>query len=148
VVTRDYSEEATMSTLRDLAAIEAFRQQTASATRSYLERATGAKLNTPPRMISDPGHTSAPAGGCDRAVVTHIFNHQGQVLAMCRGMGNRTTRSIWIIRSIDARRGQRGAGRRPRGQPRCASDNRAAGRTAHGSFVCSVLNVTAGRLTG
>jgi hypothetical protein len=47
--------------------IEAFREQTASPTRAYLERATEVELNTPRRMISDPGHTSAPAGGCDRA---------------------------------------------------------------------------------
>jgi uncharacterized damage-inducible protein DinB len=88
VVTRGYSEEATLPNLPHLAAIEAFREETASATRSYLERATEAELNTPRRMISDPGQTRLlrPADVIMR-VVTHIFNHQGQVLAMCRSIG-------------------------------------------------------------
>ena len=44
-------------------------------------------MNTPRRMISDPGQTRLlrPADVIMR-VVTHIFNHQGQVLAMCRSM--------------------------------------------------------------
>jgi uncharacterized damage-inducible protein DinB len=88
VVTRGYSEEATMPPLPDLAAIEAFRKQTASVTRTYLEHATEAELNTPRLLISDPGQTRLlrPADVVMR-VVTHIFNHQGQVLAMCRSMG-------------------------------------------------------------
>jgi uncharacterized damage-inducible protein DinB len=88
VVTRGYSEEATLPDLPDLAAVEAFREQTACATRSYLERATAAELNTPRQMISDPGQTRRlrPADVIMR-VVTHIFNHQGQVLAMCRSIG-------------------------------------------------------------
>lgn len=88
VVTRGYSEEATLPDLPHLAAIEAFREQTAYATRSYLERATEAELNTPRLMISDPGQTRLlrPADVIMR-VVTHIFNHQGQVLAMCRCIG-------------------------------------------------------------
>jgi uncharacterized damage-inducible protein DinB len=88
VVTRGYNEEATLPNVPDLAAIEAFRAQTTSATRSYLERATEAELNTPRRMTSDPGQTRLlrPADVIMR-VVTHIFNHQGQVLAMCRSIG-------------------------------------------------------------
>jgi uncharacterized damage-inducible protein DinB len=88
VVTRGYSEEATLPALPDLAAIEAFRELTASATRAYLERATEVELNTPREMISDPGQTRLlrPADVILR-VVTHIFHHQGQVLAMCRSMG-------------------------------------------------------------
>jgi uncharacterized damage-inducible protein DinB len=88
VVTRGYSEEATLPNFADLAAIEAFRAQTASATRSYLERASEAELNSPRLMISDPGQTRLlrPADVIMR-VVTHIFNHQGQVLAMCRSIG-------------------------------------------------------------
>jgi uncharacterized damage-inducible protein DinB len=88
VVTRGYNEEATLPNLPDLAVIEAFRAQTASATRSYLERATEAELNTPRRMTSDPAQTRLlrPADVIMR-VVTHIFNHQGQVLAMCRSIG-------------------------------------------------------------
>ena len=88
VVTRGYSEEAALPALPDLAAIEAFRAQVASATRAYLERASEAELNTPRVMISDPGQTRLlrPADVILR-IVTHIFHHQGQVLAMCRSMG-------------------------------------------------------------
>src|SRR6476619_5025014 len=53
VVIQGYSEEVTMPALPDLAAIEAFREQTASRTRAYLDDATGAELNTPRLMISD-----------------------------------------------------------------------------------------------
>ena len=88
VVTRGYTEEAKLPSLQDVAAIEAFRQQTASATRSYLDSASQAELNSPRQMISDPGQTRLlrPADVIMR-VVTHIFNHQGQVLAMCRTIG-------------------------------------------------------------
>jgi len=88
VVISGYTEEATLPALPDLAAMEAFRQQTASVTRSYLQRATEAELNSRREMISDPGQTRVlrPADVIVR-VVTHIFNHQGQVLAMCRAMG-------------------------------------------------------------
>jgi uncharacterized damage-inducible protein DinB len=88
VVTSGYAEEATLPHLRDVAAIEAFRQQTASTTRAYLERASETELNSPREMISDPGQTRLlrPADVIMR-VVTHIFNHQGQVLAMCRTLG-------------------------------------------------------------
>jgi uncharacterized damage-inducible protein DinB len=88
VVTRGYSEESTMPSLPDLAAMEAFREETAGVTRSYLEGASETELNTLRVMISDPGQTRLlrPADVILR-VVTHIFNHQGQVLAMCRSMG-------------------------------------------------------------
>ena len=88
VVTRGYTEEATMPPLPDLAAMEAFREQTAAVTRAYLEGASEAELNTSREMISDPGQTRVlrPADVVMR-VVSHIFNHQGQVLAMCRSMG-------------------------------------------------------------
>ena len=88
VVTRGYTEEATLPNLRDAAAIEAFRQQTASATRAYLNRASEAELNSPRTMISDPGQTRLlRLADVIMRVVTHIFNHQGQVLAMCRTIG-------------------------------------------------------------
>jgi len=88
VLTRGYTEEATLPDLPDLAAIEAFREQTASATRAYLGGASEAELNSPRQMISDPGKTRMlrPADVIMR-VVTHIFNHQGQVIAMCRTLG-------------------------------------------------------------
>lgn len=88
VVTRGYTEEATLPDLPDVAAMESFRQHTASVTRSYLDSASEAELNSERQMISDPGQTRRlrPADVIMR-VVTHIFNHQGQVLAMCRTMG-------------------------------------------------------------
>jgi uncharacterized damage-inducible protein DinB len=88
VVTRGYTEEATLPDLPDVAAMESFRQHTASVTRSYLDGASEAELNSERQMISDPGQTRRlrPADVIMR-VVTHIFNHQGQVLAMCRTMG-------------------------------------------------------------
>ena len=88
VVTRGYTEEARLPNLRDVTDLEAFRAQTASATRSYLARVSDADLNSPRHMISDPGKTRLlrPADVIMR-VVTHIFNHQGQVLAMCRTIG-------------------------------------------------------------
>jgi len=88
VLIRGYDTEATLPDLSNLAAIEAFRQQTASTTRGYLDRAGVAELNTPRSMISDPGETRVlrPADVILR-VVTHVFNHQGQILAMCRTLG-------------------------------------------------------------
>lgn len=88
VVIRGYTEEATLPPLRDVAGIEAFRQQTASTTRAYLERVSESEVNSPRAMISDPGETRVlrPADVIMR-VVTHIFNHQGQILAMCRSIG-------------------------------------------------------------
>lgn len=88
VVTRGYHEEAVQPDLSSLAAIDAFRQQVASVTRAYLEGAADAELNTPRSMTSDPGVTRVlrPADVILR-IVTHVFNHQGQVLAMCRALG-------------------------------------------------------------
>ena len=88
VVTTGYTEEATLPDLPDLPALEGFRAQTADATRSYLSEASRGELNSHREMISDPGKTRVlrPADVVLR-IVTHIFNHQGQVLAMCRMMG-------------------------------------------------------------
>jgi uncharacterized damage-inducible protein DinB len=88
VVTRGYTEEAELTALPDLVAIEAFRQRTATVTQAYLGGASEAELNSRRQMISDPGQTRLlrPADVIMR-VVTHIFNHQGQVLAMCRALG-------------------------------------------------------------
>jgi uncharacterized damage-inducible protein DinB len=88
VVTRGYSEAAELPALPDLIAIEAFRQRTAAATQAYVAEASVAELNSTRQMVSDPGETRLlrPADVILR-VVTHIFNHQGQVLAMCRALG-------------------------------------------------------------
>jgi uncharacterized damage-inducible protein DinB len=88
VVTRGYTEEATMPDLPDIAAVEAFCGRTAAVTRSYLDGASDAELNSMRQMISDPGQTRMlrPADVIMR-IVTHMFNHQGQVLAMWRTLG-------------------------------------------------------------
>jgi uncharacterized damage-inducible protein DinB len=88
VLISGYTEEAALPELRDVGAVEAFRERTASLTRSYLEQASEAELNSPRPMISDPGQTRVlrPADVIIR-IVTHIFNHQGQILAMCRTLG-------------------------------------------------------------
>ena len=103
VVTSGYSEEATLPALPDLAAMEAFRRTTAATTRAYLERATDVEVNAAREMISDPGRTRVlrPADVILR-VVTHIFNHQGQVLAMCRTLGkpNETHDVDYPVRTV------------------------------------------------
>ena len=88
VVTKGYTEEAQMPALPDLVAMEEFRLQTAAITRGYLAGASDAELNFARPMVSDPGETRVlrPADVIMR-IVTHMFNHQGQVLAMCRTMG-------------------------------------------------------------
>jgi len=88
VVTRGYSEEAELPALPDAIAMEDFRARTAAVTRAYLAGASAAELNAKRQMISDPGETRLlrPADVILR-VVTHVFNHQGQVLAMCRTLG-------------------------------------------------------------
>jgi len=88
VVIRGYTEAATLPELRHIGALEAFREQTAAVTRSYLEQASAGELNSPRPMISDPGQTRVlrPADAIMR-IVTHIFSHQGQILAMCRALG-------------------------------------------------------------
>jgi uncharacterized damage-inducible protein DinB len=88
VVTTGYHAEAEMPALPNLAALEAFRQSTADATRAYLQHADTAELNTRREMVTDPGETNVhrPADIIVR-VCTHIYNHQGQILAMCRTLG-------------------------------------------------------------
>jgi uncharacterized damage-inducible protein DinB len=88
VLTTGYGEEATLPALPDVAAIERFRAGTAAVTHAYLARATPPEILTRREMISDPGETRVlrPADVILR-IVTHNFNHQGQILAMCRTMG-------------------------------------------------------------
>lgn len=88
VVTRGYTEEATLPPFPNLAAIEGFRAETAALTQSYLDGASETELNTRRSMISDPGQARVlrPADVIMR-IVTHMFDHQGQVLAMCRTLG-------------------------------------------------------------
>lgn len=89
VLTEGYHTEATLPDVSTLAALEAFRADRAARTRAYLEQASDAEVNTPREMVSDPGETRVlrPADVIVR-IVTHIYNHQSQVLAMCRSLGH------------------------------------------------------------
>lgn len=88
VVIRGYDTEATLPELPHVAAVETFRAQTAAITQGYLAGASVEELNTRRVMTSDPGETRVlrPADVILR-IVTHVFSHQGQVLAMCRALG-------------------------------------------------------------
>lgn len=88
VLREGYHTEATLPDVSTLNAIEVFRRQVAATTRVYLQSAGVDELNAPREMVSDPGETRVlrPADVIMR-IVTHVFNHQGQVLAMCRTLG-------------------------------------------------------------
>jgi uncharacterized damage-inducible protein DinB len=71
-----------------VAALEAYRAQVAKVTDEYLSQASEAELNTPRDMRTwqDKARSLVPA----RIIVrtqTHIYQHQGQVMAMCRLLG-------------------------------------------------------------
>lgn len=102
VVIRGYEQEPTLPDLSGLDLVESLRQQTAATTRGYLDRSSAAELNTARVMIVDPGETRVhrPADLIVR-VVTHIFNHQGQILAMCRSLG-KPNETIDLDYPIDA----------------------------------------------
>ncbi|MCC7479886.1 hypothetical protein IT575_15710 [bacterium] len=89
VLTSGYNEEVTHPELPNLGAVEAFRQRIAAGTQEYLLGAGEDELNTLREMVSDPGETRMlrPADVILR-MVTHIYNHQGQVLAMARTLGH------------------------------------------------------------
>lgn len=71
-----------------LDAIEPFRARTAAKTREYLTAASTDELNTPRRMTTwnQQDVTLVPAQVIMRTQ-THIYNHLGQICAMCRTMG-------------------------------------------------------------
>ncbi len=71
-----------------VAALEAYRRQVAGATEAYLRSATEEELNTPREMLTWPDklRTLIPAQVFVRTF-THYYQHQGQVLAMCRLLG-------------------------------------------------------------
>ena len=75
----------------DFASIEAlrdFRERVAEVTADYLNSASDAELNTPRKMTTWGGKEPdlVPALVILRTQ-THIFQHQGQVAAMCRLLG-------------------------------------------------------------
>lgn len=72
----------------DVAALEQYRAATADRTERYLRGTNDAELNAPREMRTWPGRprTLVPAHVVLRTQ-THIFQHQGQVLAICRLLG-------------------------------------------------------------
>jgi uncharacterized damage-inducible protein DinB len=75
--------------LPDVANLEALRADTAAATRAYLESTVAADLNAPKdvRVWPDTPRTLVPAHIVVRTI-THLFDHKGQVAAMCRTLGH------------------------------------------------------------
>ena len=71
-----------------VAALEAYRVQVAESTDAYLRQASEAELNTAREMWTWPGKTRSLVSAlvCLRTM-THIYQHQGQVLAICRLLG-------------------------------------------------------------
>jgi uncharacterized damage-inducible protein DinB len=88
VVEGRYTEgdgEVNLSTVEEL---ETYRSQVAQTTGEYLRRASEAELNSAREMWTWPGKMRmlVPAHVFLRTL-THIYHHQGQVLAMCRLLG-------------------------------------------------------------
>lgn len=71
-----------------VAAIEEYRRQVADELEEYLEQASPEELNTAREMLTwpDKRRSLVPARVIVRTL-THIYQHQGQVLAMCRLLG-------------------------------------------------------------
>jgi uncharacterized damage-inducible protein DinB len=71
-----------------VAALEAYRERVAGVTRAYLEMTPAAELNTAREMVTWQGakRRLVPALVVLRPL-THIYQHQGQVLAMGRLLG-------------------------------------------------------------
>jgi len=68
--------------------LEAFRRSVNATTRDYLRESSDEELNTPRMMTTWGGHEVllAPAHVILRTQ-THLFQHMGQVAAMCRLLG-------------------------------------------------------------
>lgn len=68
--------------------LEAYRQQVAAATDQYLRAASREELNTARTMLTwqNKERLLIPALVFMRTL-THIYQHQGQILAMCRLLG-------------------------------------------------------------
>lgn len=69
-------------------ALEVYRAQAAATTRAYLEGATAEELNTARPMMTWPRteRLLVPARVILR-VVTHAYDHKGQIAALCRLLG-------------------------------------------------------------
>jgi uncharacterized damage-inducible protein DinB len=71
-----------------IASLAAFRERVAAATRAYLAGAAAPELNTPRPMVTWGGkrRVLVPAHVILRTQ-THVYQHTGQVAAMCRLLG-------------------------------------------------------------
>jgi len=72
----------------DLESLEKYRQNVVQLTRDYLRTASEEEINTPRPMLTwqNKERIMAPAHIIVRTQ-THIFQHLGQILAMCRVLG-------------------------------------------------------------
>ena len=88
VVRGCYAGEENSTDCPTVEALEAYRKKVAETTDEYLRQASEAQLNTPREMRTWPDKIRmlAPAHVFVRTL-THIYQHQGQVLAMCRLLG-------------------------------------------------------------
>jgi uncharacterized damage-inducible protein DinB len=73
----------------DMAAIAAMRETVSAATFAFIRAASDEALNTPREVTTwgDRKYTLAPAHVLLR-VGTHIYDHKGQLAAMCRTMNH------------------------------------------------------------
>jgi uncharacterized damage-inducible protein DinB len=78
--------------------LEVYRQEVFSATEEYLRAASKDELNTARRMMTwgNKEQLLTPAHVFIRTL-THIYQHQGQILAMCRLMGKPASRMDFPI---------------------------------------------------
>jgi uncharacterized damage-inducible protein DinB len=83
-----YADDLTEVIHPTLEALAAYREEVAAVTEEYLRQADEAELNTAREMRIWPGSVRAlvPAQVFIRTL-THIYQHQGQILAMCRLLG-------------------------------------------------------------
>ena len=88
VVQGSYTDGEEDPGLATVPALEAYRARVAEATDSYLRRSSEEELNTSREMWTWPGRMRplVPALVVLRTMA-HIYQHQGQVLAMCRLLG-------------------------------------------------------------
>ncbi len=70
--------------------LEAYRQRVFSATEAYLRHASAEELNAARQMLTwgDKEQLLTPAHVFMRTL-THLYQHQGQIVAMCRLLGKR-----------------------------------------------------------
>ncbi len=88
VIRGRYTEDESAGEFPTVAAIESYRLRVANETDEYLNASSEDELNGAREMLTWPNklRTLIPAHVVVRTL-THIYQHQGQVLAMCRLLG-------------------------------------------------------------